>query len=128
MINVVAALIRKDNKILLAKRATGDVDVLGKWEFPGGKINDKETEKDAIEREIKEELGIKIKAKKYITKETYEYSLKTVNLILYDCEYTEGEIKLHDHFDYKWIDKDELLEYDLAPADIALAKYVKEME
>ena len=53
IINVVAALIEKDNKVLIAKRSTGDPNVLGKWEFPGGKVKQDEDEKIAIEREIK---------------------------------------------------------------------------
>ena len=56
MITVVAALIEKDNKYLIAKRSTADSNVLGKWEFPGGKLKDNEFEMDAIEREIKEEF------------------------------------------------------------------------
>ena len=56
MIKVVAALIEKDNKFLIARRSTGDENVLGKWEFPGGKVNPNEDELAAIEREIKEEF------------------------------------------------------------------------
>ena len=63
MIIVVAALIEKNNKYLIAKRSTGDPNVLGKWEFPGGKVNPNEDEKHAIEREIKEEFELEIKAK-----------------------------------------------------------------
>ena len=54
MVDVVAALIEEDGKILIAKRLTGDINVLGKWEFPGGKVKNNETDKQAIEREIKE--------------------------------------------------------------------------
>ena len=54
MITVVAALIEKDGKYLIARRSTGSSDVLGKWEFPGGKVEQEETEENAIEREIKE--------------------------------------------------------------------------
>ena len=56
MIVVVAALIKKDNKILIARRSTGDENLLGKWEFPGGKVETGENEYQAIEREIKEEF------------------------------------------------------------------------
>ena len=54
MITVVAALIKKDGKVLIAKRSTGNLDLLGKWEFPGGKVEANETEMVAIEREILE--------------------------------------------------------------------------
>ena len=124
---VVAALIKKDNNVLIARRSTGDENVLGKWEFPGGKVEPNETEGHAIEREIKEEFELNIKANKYITNNVCEYPTKTVDLRLYECEYISGEFKLHDHSEYKWVNINELLNYDLATADIPLAKYLKEL-
>lgn len=128
MIKVVAALIENDNKIFLAKRSTGDVNVLGKWEFPGGKVEQDENEFDAIEREIKEEFELTIKAREFITNNVCEYPTKVVDLRLYKCDYVSGEFNLHDHSEYKWVDKEELLKYDLAPADIPLAEYVKKVK
>lgn len=125
VIKVVAALIKKDNKYLLARRSTGDINVLGKWEFPGGKVNPDEDEKHAIEREIKEEFELDIKATSYITNNICEYPNKIVDLRLYECENLSGDFKLHDHFEYKFVAKDNILEYDLCPADIPLAKYIK---
>lgn len=124
---VVAALIKKDNNVLIARRSTGDENVLGKWEFPGGKVEPNETEEHAIEREIKEEFELDIKANKYIANNVCEYPTKIVDLRLYECEYISGEFKLHDHSEYKWVNIKELLNYDLAPADIPLAKYLKEL-
>lgn len=128
MIKVVAALIENYNKVLLARRSTGDINVLGKWEFPGGKVEQDENEFDAIEREIKEEFELTIKAKEFITNNVCEYPTKVVDLRLYKCDYVSGEFNLHDHSEYKWVDKEELLEYDLAPADIPLAEYVKKVK
>ena len=127
MITVVAALIEKDNKFLIAKRSTGDPNVLGKWEFPGGKVKNNEDEKHAIEREIKEEFELLIKAKEFIINNICEYPTKTIDLRLYSCDYISGNFNLHDHSEYEWIDRNKILDYDLAPADIPLAKYVKEM-
>ena len=126
MITVVAALIKKDGKYLIAKRSTGDENVFGKWEFPGGKVENNETEEKASEREIFEEFEMNIKAIKFITNNTCEYPTKTVDLKLYECEYLNGDFKLHDHSEYAWVDIDKLLEYDLAKADIPLAKYIVE--
>lgn len=128
MIRVVAALIENDNKVLLARRSTGDINVLGKWEFPGGKVEKDENELDAIEREIKEEFELTIKAKEFLINNVCEYPTKVVDLRLYKCDYASGEFNLHDHSEYKWVDKEELLEYDLAPADIPLAEYVKKVK
>ena len=127
MIKVVADLIKKDNKILIARRSTGDESLLGKWEFPGGKVELGENEYQAIEREIKEEFELNIHAKSFLTNNVFQYPTKTVDLRLYSCEYVSGNFKLHDHSEYKYIDKSELLNYELAPADIPLARFVKEM-
>lgn len=127
MINVVAALIEKDGKILIAQRATGDSNVLGKWEFPGGKVKKNETETDATEREIKEEFEIEIKACDLVASSIYNYPTKTVNLKLYKCVFINGNINMHDHSNYAFIDKDRIFEYDLCPADIPLAEKIKEM-
>ncbi len=126
MINVVAALICKDNKILIARRATGDPNVLGKWEFPGGKVEANESEKAAIEREIKEEFELTVKAKRFLINNICEYPEKKIDLRLYECEYLSGEFCLHDHFEYKWVEITKLIDFDLAPADVLLARYVME--
>ncbi len=125
MITVVAALIEKDNKFLLAKRSTGDTNVLGKWEFPGGKVKENENEFSAIEREIYEEFELNVKAEEFIINNICKYPNKTVNLKLYRCVYLNGKFNLHDHSEYKWVNKDEILTYDLALADIPLAKYLQ---
>ena len=124
MITVVAALIKKNNKYLIAKRKTGDESVLGRWEFPGGKVEKGEDEKHAIEREIKEEFDLKIKAKKFITNNVYEYPSKVVDLRLYECEYISGNFRLHDHSEYTFASKEDILKFDLCPADIQLAKCI----
>ncbi len=128
MITVVAALIKKDGKYLIAKRSTGDPNVLGKWEFPGGKVKENESEEHAIEREIKEEFEMDIKANKFLINNICEYPTKTIDLRLYECEYISGEFHLHDHSEYKFVNKEAILKYDLCPADIPLAEYVKEMK
>lgn len=128
MITVVAAFIKKANKFLIAKRSTGDQKMLGKWEFPGGKVEEGEEEKHAIEREIKEEFGLDIKAIKFITNNVCEYPSRTIDLRLYECKYIKGEFNLHDHSEYRFVSEDEILNYDLCPADVPLAKSIKELK
>ena len=96
MITVVAALINKNGKYLIAKRSTGSIDVLGKWEFPGGKVENNESEKHAIEREIKEEFDMNVKAIKFLISNVCEYPSKTIDLRLYECKHISGEFNLHD--------------------------------
>ena len=131
MITVVAALIKKDNKYLIAQRLKGSLE--NKWEFPGGKLEPGETEEHALEREIKEEFNVDIIAKEFnvdiIAKEfimnnVCEYPERTIELRLYLCEYMNDEFILMDHKQYKFVGLDEILDYDLAPADIPLAQYL----
>jgi len=126
MITVVAALIKKEGKVLIAKRSTGDTNVFGKWEFPGGKVEANESEECAIEREIKEEFEMNIKTIRFITNNICEYPNKVVDLRLYECKYLSGDFNLHDHSEYTWVQINKLLEYDLAKADVSLAKYLME--
>ena len=126
MLKVVAALVKKDNKYLIARRSTGDPNVYGKWEFPGGKVKESESEEHAIEREIKEEFEMDIKAKKFLINSICEYPTKIIDLKLYECEYISGEFNLHDHSEYQFLNKEDILKLDLCPADIPLAKYIKE--
>ena len=126
MITVVAALIEKDGKYLIASRSTGSSDVLGKWEFPGGKVEQEETEENAIEREIKEEFEMDIKAIKFLINNVCEYPTKTIDLRLYECKHISGEFNLHDHYEYRFVDKADIINCDLCPADIPLAEFVKE--
>ena len=124
-VNVVAALIFNGDKVLIAKRST-DKDAKGKWEFPGGKVEENEDDKTAIEREIYEEFDVKVKAKKYISQSMFNYPHNNIILKLYECSYIEGEFKLHVHSEFAWVNINDLLNYDLAPADIFLAKDVIE--
>ena len=125
MITVVAALIKKNGKYLIARRSTGSEEVMGKWEFPGGKVEKDETEEHAIEREIKEEFEMDIKALRFLTNNVCEYPSKTIDLRLYECKYLSGEFHLHDHSEYKFVKKEDIVKNDLCPADIPLAEYVK---
>lgn len=127
MVTVVAALIEKDNKMLIAKRSTGDPNLIGYWEFPGGKVDEGEDELHAIEREIYEEFELRVETQEFIINNIYEYPNRTVDLRLYKCIYKSGEFSLHAHSEYKWINKGDILSYELAPADIELAEHVRSM-
>lgn len=118
MINVVAGiLINDNNEILIAKRKI-DKSMGGYWEFPGGKIEDGESPEESLIRELKEEMNISIKINECFGEKSYDYGDFKINLIAYICEITEGEISLTDHSEVKWVKKDELSKYKIAPADI----------
>lgn len=121
-IKVVAALIELNGRVLIAQRSYGDLK--GKWEFPGGKVERGEKEEKAIYREIMEEFNISIKCDGFVCSSVYEYPDKKVELRLYHCTYLSGEVVLHAHSSYVFVDRNLLLTYDLAPADIELAHYI----
>ena len=127
MVTVVAALIEKDNKYLIARRIYGNPEVVGKWEFPGGKVEPNEDEMKAIEREIREEFELNVEEISFLINNIYEYPNRTIDLRLYKCKYIGGNFKLHDHSEYKLVSKDEILNYEFCPADVKLAQYVSKM-
>lgn len=127
MVRVVAALIEKEGKYLIARRNHGDPEANGKWEFPGGKVELNENEFDAIEREMREEFEVHVKALEFLCNSITEYTARTIELRLYLCRFISGEFKLHDHHEIKWVTKEELSNYDFAPADIPLAQEVSKM-
>lgn len=117
MIDVVAAVIQnEEGKILIAQRNLKKAQG-GLWEFPGGKIEPNETKEEAIVREIKEEMDIDIEAKKFIDQKVFNYPEKDINLIAIECKQLKGDIKLNEHEDFKWVDKNELKNFNFAPAD-----------
>ena len=117
MIDVVAAVIQnEEGKILIAQRNLKKSQG-GLWEFPGGKIEPNETKEEAIIREIKEEMDIDIEAKKFIGQKVFNYPDKDINLIAIECKQIKGDIKLNEHEDIKWVNKNELRNFNFAPAD-----------
>ena len=126
VVTVIAALVEIDNKILIARRKEGDAPSIGKWEFPGGKIEEGETERQAVEREMQEEFGVKVEAQDYITSSIWDYPTRTIEVRLYRCKYIEGDFHLYDHLEIKFVTKEELSDYDFVPADKAFAKFLRE--
>lgn len=123
ILDVVCALIMKDGKCLIARRNKED-HLLGKWEFPGGRRVGLEDEKKTLQRAFDGVLGIKTDIKEYITHSICEYPGHIVDLKLYECDYISGDFQLNIHSEYKWINIEELLDYDLADADVILAKFL----
>lgn len=113
---VVAAYIKKDGKVFCCQRGDkGECKFM--WEFPGGKVEPKETKEQAIIREIKEELNSKIKVVKYLTVINHEYATFSMTMYVYECKLLEGTLDICEHIDSKWVCEDELLEIPFAPAD-----------
>ena len=123
MIKVVAGILQKDDKVLIARKAPGKA-LEGYFEFPGGKIEEGETPEESLVRELMEEMSIKVKVNKYVGESIYDYGNIVVSLKGYTAEILEGEITLSDHDMYKWVALEEINDYKLAPADIPLVEYL----
>ena len=114
--NVVAAIIKKNNLYFIAQR--NKHKHLGlKWEFPGGKVHLNESFKEALLREIKEELNISIKIHNKIAEENFKDDKINVKLHYYICTHISGSIILTEHEDYAWVEKKDFHKYDFAEGD-----------
>ena len=113
LINVAAAFIVQDGKVLVAKR-----NDTGKWEFPGGKMNEDEKTETALVREINEELGVTVKAVEEMGSVEYHdgADIYIIMFIVSSCD-NIGGIKLSAHSEYKFCSYNELFELDLAEPD-----------
>ena len=113
---VVAAIIKKDNLYLIVQR--NKHKYLGlKWEFPGGKVESGETFKEALLREIEEELNIVINVYEKIAEEKYKDNKIDIILHYFLCSQKSGTIKLNEHEDFAWIEKKDFAKYDFAEGD-----------
>lgn len=125
MKEVTAAIIIKDNKILIAQRGK-DENLSEKWEFPGGKIEKGETPQECLKREIIEELNIEIEVENFLGESIYKYPNGEIRLLAYFARILKGKIKLFVHDQVKWVTTRELDEFDFAPADIPLIEKLRE--
>lgn len=115
-LQVTCALILKDGKVLATRRGPNK-DLPGKWEFPGGKLEPGERERDGIVREIQEELALHIEPIVRLAPNSHRYPNVTIRLIPFLALYVSGEIKLQDHDEYRWCTAQELDRLMWAPAD-----------
>ncbi|MBB6216257.1 8-oxo-dGTP diphosphatase [Anaerosolibacter carboniphilus] len=124
---VTAALIRKENKILIAQRYV-KTDHSLKWEFPGGKLESGETPEECLAREIKEELNLKIEVKDIFKVVYHEYPEKKILLLCYLCNDLGGQAEALDCNDFRWINIDALNQFDFVEADVPIVQKIKRLE
>lgn len=124
-VKVVAAVIHKDNKIFATARGYGEFK--GQWEFPGGKIEDGETSQQALVREIQEELDTTITVGELIGTIEYDYPTFHLSMDCFWCEVVDGELKLLEAEDAKWLSKAELYSVQWLPADITIIEEVEKL-
>ncbi|MDP4091776.1 MAG: (deoxy)nucleoside triphosphate pyrophosphohydrolase [Bacillota bacterium] len=126
-IHVVGAAIRDGERILTAQRSE-KMDEAMKWEFPGGKVEKNETHKEALKRELREELDIKVDVGEHIAT---GYSLKDdrkIVLHVYNANITSGRLVVKEHKQVKWIKVCDIMDMDWAEADVPACRKILENE
>ena len=130
VVNVVAAIIKGNGenkgKILATQRGYGEFK--GGWEFPGGKIEEGETPEEALIREIKEELDVKIEVEEMIDIIEYDYPTFHLSMKCYWCKVESGEVVLKEHKAAKWLSKETLHSVDWLPADVSLIDKISKLK
>ena len=123
-IEVVAAIIHHEGKILATQRGYGDFK--DGWEFPGGKMEPGETAEEAIVREIQEELKVQIKPELLLTTVDYDYPNFHLTMHCFISSIVSGELILTEHEAAKWLSAGELDSVNWLPADVEVAEKLKE--
>jgi len=111
MIKVVCAIIEFEDKILIAQRSE-TMSLPLKWEFPGGKIEEGENKEEALEREIYEELKMKVEVNEAMTSVEHHYPNFSITLYPFLCEVESKEFVKTEHKEIKWEKKENLHRYD----------------
>jgi 8-oxo-dGTP diphosphatase len=117
MITVTAAIIEKNGLILAARRKAGS-HLAGYWEFPGGKLEEKETEKECLARELLEEFDIQCIVDDFFGESIYDYGTKVIRLLGYRVRHLSGTFQCRDHDRIAWLPVMELKSLEWAPADV----------
>jgi 8-oxo-dGTP diphosphatase len=121
---VTAAVIQQKNKYFIAQRKKGKSHEL-LWEFPGGKVEQNETPKFCLARELKEEFNIVTSVKEFLLETSHDYGTININLKTYNVEILEGDIELHEHEKIEWVTLDEMKNYNFIAADYKIIDYLK---
>jgi 8-oxo-dGTP diphosphatase len=125
---VAAALVDRDNRVLILQRPQGKA-LAGLWEFPGGKLAPGETPEEALVRELKEELDIEVCLTCLAPFTFASHSYETFHLMmpLYLCRNWEGEIVPREGQSVKWVRASKLTDYPMPPADIPLIPFLRDL-
>ncbi|WP_238907624.1 (deoxy)nucleoside triphosphate pyrophosphohydrolase [Clostridium sp. YIM B02506] len=118
LVKVVGAIIENENSEILCALRSPDMSLPNLWEFPGGKLEAGESYKEAIEREIMEELGCSVRFIDIFNDNTHEYDAFIVNLVTVKCILVSGTPTASEHSKLIWLKRENLNSLKWAPADI----------
>jgi mutator protein MutT len=122
-LNVAAGLIRHEGKLLITRRPEGS-HLAGMWEFPGGKQEGNESLAECLKREIKEELGLDVRAEKPLITVQHEYNTKIITLHLFPCSQVKGTPRALDGQEIRWVVPEDLEKHPFPPPDLKIIKFL----
>ncbi|MBN2780623.1 MAG: (deoxy)nucleoside triphosphate pyrophosphohydrolase [Candidatus Marinimicrobia bacterium] len=129
MLQVVAGIIELDGFVLLCRRRANERRFPRKWEFPGGKVEDDESPEAAIDRELREELGIRVKTKKPYARYTFQYDgelpFELIFFTILDHDHTIQNLQFES---MAWVLREKLNSYDLLEGDKPLVRMLQEID
>ena len=125
-IEVVAAIIHQDGRILATQRGYGEYR--GLWEFPGGKMEPGEMEEQAIVREIGEELNVEIGVERKVFTVEHDYPQFHLRMHCFWCSILSGVLELREHQSARWLEQTEWESVEWLPADVAVVEALRKEE
>lgn len=123
-IKVTAAIIIHNNRVFATQRGYGEFK--DGWEFPGGKVEEGETSRTALVREIREELDTEIAVGELFDTVEYDYPTFHLSMDCFLCKVVSGKLVLKEHEDARWLSREQLNSVDWLPADIGLIRKLAE--
>ena len=123
VVDVVAAIIVKDGKVLATQRGYGEFE--GGWEFPGGKVEPGETPEQALAREIKEELEASVEVGAHLVTVDYDYERFHLTMRCFVCSLQSEHLVLTEHHAARWVGCSDIDSLAWLPADIAVVDAIK---
>ena len=125
MKRVVCAVMRDElGRYLAAQRAAGPL--AGKWEFPGGKIEEGETPQQACERELQEELGIQVAAGEVVLAHSIEIAEKVFELLFIEADWKGGKMIPAEHLALRWVRSEDLRALDWLEGDLPMVERIQQ--
>ena len=118
-------IVNEKGEILCTKRDVGKYAYVSlKWEFPGGKVEEGENTRQTLERELREELDIKVDIEQFFYQVEHDYPDFHLSMTVYKCKFHEQHISMNVHKDIKWVKAEDLMTLDWAEADLPVAEKI----
>ncbi len=115
--HIATGVVYKRGKVLITRRQPEGL-LGGLWEFPGGKVDEGETQEEACVREIKEEANLTVSVRSYLTRVRHAYSHFRIEMDVYECDYTSGRVKLNGPVDFRWVSLSQLDQFPFPKANL----------